>query len=124
MSLTIIQLKMKPYWFLLVTICLFTIQTGTARPATYYDYKSLRKHLVSLAKQYPDLVRVDSIAQSIDKRKVWIAEVGKGAEENRKNRPAILVVAGIEGNDLTGSSIAVSWLEQLIKQYRSDNKIA
>ncbi len=124
MSLTIIQLKMKPYWFLLVTICLFTIQTGTARPATYYDYKSLRKHLVSLAKQYPDLVRVDSIAQSIDKRKVWIAEVGKGAEENRKNRPAILVVAGIEGNDLTGSSIAVSWLEQLIKQYRTDNKIA
>jgi hypothetical protein len=124
MSLAIIQQKMKPYWFMLVTISLLTIQTGTARPATYYDYKSLRKHLVSLAKQDPNLVRVDSIAQSIDKRKVWIAEVGKGAEDDRKIRPAILVVAGIEGNDLTGSSIAVSWLEQLTKQYRTDNKIA
>ncbi|MHC4584557.1 MAG: M14 family zinc carboxypeptidase, partial [Planctomycetota bacterium] len=124
MSLAIIQQKMKPYWFMLVTISLLTIQTGTARPATYYDYKSLRKHLVSLAKQDPNLVRVDSIAQSIDKRKVWIAEVGKGAEDDRKIRPAILVVAGIEGNDLTGSSIAVSWLAQLTKQYRTDNKIA
>jgi len=123
MSLKFFQLKMKPYWFLLVTISLLTIQTGTARPTTYYDYKSLRKHLVSLAKQDPNLVRVDSIAQSIDKRKVWVVEVGKGAEESRKNRPAVLVVAGIEGNDLTGSSIAVSWLEQLVKQYRMDAKI-
>jgi hypothetical protein len=123
MSLKIFQLTVKPYIFMLVTIGLLQIQTGTARPATYYDYKSLRKHLVSLAKQEPDLVRVGIITQSIDKRKVWIAEVGKGSEENRKIRPAILVVAGIEGNDLTGSSIAVSWLEQLIKQYGTDAKI-
>jgi hypothetical protein len=124
MSLQIFQLKGKSYRFLLLTITLLTIQTGTARPATYYDYKALRKHLVSFAKQYPNLVRVDSMAQSIDKRKVWVVEVGKGAEDNRKKRPAILVVAGIEGNDLTGSSIAVSWLDQLIKQYRTDVKIA
>jgi len=124
MSLKIFQLKVKSYIFMLVTIGLLTIQTGTARPSTYYDYKSLRKHLVSLAKQDPNLVQVDSIAQSIDKRKIWVVEVGKGAEESRKKRPAILVVAGIEGNDLTGSSIAVSWLEQLIKQFRTDNKTA
>jgi len=103
MSLKIFQLKVKSYIFMLVTIGLLTIQTGTARP---------------------NLVQVDSIAQSIDKRKIWVVEVGKGAEESRKKRPAILVVAGIEGNDLTGSSIAVSWLEQLIKQFRTDNKTA
>ncbi|MHC4532934.1 MAG: M14 family metallopeptidase [Planctomycetota bacterium] len=123
MSLKIFQLTVKPYIFMLVTIGLLQIQTGTTRPATYYDYKSLRKHLVSLARQDPNLVRVDIITQSIDKRKVWIADVGKGSEENRKIRPAILVVAGIEGNDLTGSSIAVSWLERLIKQYGTDAKI-
>lgn len=98
------------------------IQVGAARPATYYDYKSLRKRLVSLARQEPNLVRVDSIAQSIDKRKVWVVEVGK-SEGDRKTRPAMLVVAGIEGNDLIGCSIAVSWLERLIKQYRTDAQI-
>lgn len=112
------------------------IQVGAARPATYYDYKSLRKRLVSLAKQEPNLVRVDSIAQSIDKRKVWVVEVGKCTplevrgqlltgctEGDRKTRPAVLVAAGIEGNDLIGCSIAVSWLERLIKQYRTDAQI-
>jgi len=123
MSLKVIQLRMKPYWFSLVTISLLAIQVGAARSATYYDYKSLRKHLASLAKQEPNLVRVDSIAQSIDKRKVWVLEVGKGTKGDRKTRPAMLVVAGIEGNDLTGSSIAVSWLERLIKQYQTDAPI-
>jgi len=114
---------MKPYWFSLVTIILLAIQVGAARPATYYDYKSLRKRLVSLAKQEPNLVRVDSIAQSIDKRKVWVVEVGKCIEGDRKTRPAVLVAAGIEGNDLIGCSIAVSWLERLIKQYQTDAQI-
>ncbi len=124
MSLKNFQLKMKPYWFLLVATILLTIQIAVTRPGTYYDYKSLRKHLVSLTKRDPNLMRVDSIAQSIGKRKVWIVEVGKGAEESRIKRPAVLVVAGIEGNDLIGSSIAVSWLEQLIKQFRTDDKIS
>jgi len=145
MSLKAIQLRMKPYWFSLsamgrltaVTIILLAIQVGAARPATYYDYKSLRKRLVSLARQEPNLVRVDSIAQSIDKRKVWVVEVGKSTpletqrksfltgctEGARKTRPAVLVAAGIEGNDLIGCSIAVSWLERLIKQYRTDAQI-
>lgn len=123
MSLKVIQLRTKPYWFSLVTIILLAIQVGAARPATYYDYKSLRKRLVSLARQEPNLVRVDSIAQSIDKRKVWVVEVGKCTEGDRKTRPAMLVAAGIEGNDLIGCSIAVSWLERLIKQYRTDAQI-
>ena len=123
MSLKVIQLRTKPYWFSLVTIILLAIQVGAARPATYYDYKSLRKRLVSLARQEPNLVRVDSIAQSIDKRKVWVVEVGKCTEGDRKTRPAVLVAAGIEGNDLIGCSIAVSWLERLIKQYRTDAQI-
>lgn len=124
MPINIIRLKIKQLWLFLATICLLTIQVGIARPASYYDYKFLRRHLLSLAKQDPNLVRIDSIAQSMEKRKVWVVEVGKGAEENRKKRPAILVVAGIEGNDLIGSSIAVSWLEKLLEQFQTDNKIS
>jgi hypothetical protein len=123
MSLNIFQSKMKPYLFMLVLISLLVIKTGFARPAIYYDYKSLQKHLVSLVKQDPNIVRVDDIARSIGKRKIWIIEVGKGAEECRMKRPAVLVVAGMEGNDLIGTSIAVSWLEQLINQYKDDSAI-
>ncbi|MBN1805884.1 MAG: hypothetical protein JW837_11595 [Sedimentisphaerales bacterium] len=123
MSLKNFQLKTKPYWYLSLMIGLL-IQVQTARPAAYYDYKSLQKYLVSLAEDDPNIVRIDSLTQSMEKRKVWIVEVGRGAEESRKKHPAVLIVAGIEGNDLIGSSIAVSWLEQLTEQYKVDNEIA
>ena len=103
MSLKIFRLKMKMYLFLLVSICLMNVKTGIAEPAAYYNYKSLRKRIMPLAQQDPNLVRVDSIAQSIGKRKIWLVEVGKGAEESRRKRPAVLIVAGIEGNDLIGT---------------------
>jgi hypothetical protein len=57
------------------------------------------------------------------KRKVWLVEIGNGTDQSRQTRPAMLVVAGIEGNDLIGSSVAVSWLERLIEQYENDPEI-
>jgi len=93
-------------------------------PATeYHNNKSLARHLASLAEQNPELVRLDSIARSTGKRKVWLIELGKGAEQDRKTRPAMLLVAGIEGNDLVGSSIAVSWIKHLLEQYETDAEI-
>jgi hypothetical protein len=100
------------------------LHAGFARSAGYYDYKSLGRRLASLTKQHPDLVRMDSIAQSMEKRKVWLVEVGRGAEEDLNNRPGVLAVAGIEGSDLLGSAIAVSWLEQLMKHSQTDDKIS
>ncbi len=89
----------------------------------YYNNKSLSRLLASLAEQYPELVRLDGIARSIGKRRVWLVELGKGTEQDRKTRPAMLLVAGIEGNDLVGSSIAVSWLKHLLGQYETDADI-
>ncbi len=98
----------------------------------YYNNKALKKHLMSLSEQYPDLVRVSSsprfageagIARSTDKHKIRLVEIGKGTEQERKTRPAMLLVAGIEGNDLAGTSIAVSWIDHLIEQYETDTKL-
>ena len=91
--------------------------------AEYHNNKSLSRLLTSLVEQNPELVRLDGIARSRGKRKVWLVEIGKGAEQDRKTRPAMLVVADIEGNDLVGSSIAVSWIKHLLEQYETDAKI-
>jgi len=99
------------------------MEVAVAQPTEYYHYKSLGKHLLSLVKQDPNLVRVNNIAWSMAKRKVWLVEVGKGPKQDHKARPAILVVAGVEGNDLIGSSLAVSWIEHLIQQYQTDANI-
>jgi len=107
-----------------MAVYLLFMAVSTANALDYYSNKSLGRRLASIAKQDPNLIRVKTIAQSPGKRKVWLVEVGQGAEADRKTRPAMLLVAGIEGNDLIGSSVTVSWIEHLVDQYESDNEIA
>ena len=95
-----------------------------ARGAEYYDNKSLGRRLASIAEENPSLVRVESIPLSMRKHKVWLVELGKGTKQDRQTRPAMLVVAGIEGNDLIGCTAAVTWIEHLVEQYQSDAEIA
>jgi hypothetical protein len=95
----------------------------TAHAGEYQDNRSLGRRLMSLAEQNPEVMRVTSLARSMEKRKVWLIELGKGAEQDRQRRPAMLVVAGIEGNDLIGSSVVTSWLERLIEQYGDDDNV-
>jgi hypothetical protein len=88
--------------------------------ADYYDSKSLGQPLANLAQREPNLIRVHTLAQSREKRPVWLVELGVGSDEGRATRPALLIVAGIEGNDLVGPFTTVAWAERLIKQYRDD----
>ena len=88
--------------------------------AEYSGAKAMGEQLAGLAQKEPDLMRVRALAQSRDQRAVWLVEIGVGSDENRQTRPAVLVVAGIEGNDLVGPFTAVSWAERLMKQYRDD----
>ncbi len=90
------------------------------RGAEYYNSKGLSERLEWLGKQDPNLIRVRELAESRDKRKVWLIDVGIGAEQDRNTRPAMLVVAGIEGNDLVGPFTTVAWIETLLKQYREE----
>ena len=88
--------------------------------AEYYNSQSLAQQLASLAQKDPNLVRVRELAESRGKRKVWLVEVGVGSDQDRNTRPAVLVVAGSEGNDLVGPFTAVSWIERLVTQCRQD----
>jgi hypothetical protein len=80
----------------------------------------MAERLAWLGGQDPNLIRVRELAESREKRKVWLVDLGVGSEPQRDARPAMLVVAGIEGNDLVGPFTAISWIEGLMKQYRDD----
>ena len=105
----------------MLSVFLVLVFLGPTWPATEYTgSRSMTEQLAGLAQQDPDLVRVRELAQSREKRQVWLVDIGVGSDENRSTRPAVLVVAGIEGNDLVGPFTAVSWVERLMKQYRED----
>jgi len=107
-------------WAWAAVIALMLIGPAAAGAAEYYNSTSMAERLTWLGQQDPNLIRVRELAESREKRKVWLVEVGVGSEQDRATRPAMLVVAGVEGNDLTGPFTAVSWVESLLKQYRDD----
>ena len=120
MSLNGMRPAVRPSWSLLMSITLVLVCSGLSLAEDYYRNRSLGRHLMSLAERNPELVRVESIARSINRRNVWLVEVGRGARQNHETRPAMLVVAGVEGNDLIGCSAAVSWVNHLAEQYGND----
>jgi hypothetical protein len=124
MLLNVFRLSTRPFCFVLIGVTMLAVSLPLARGAEYYDNKSLGRRLTSIAEQNSALVRIDSIALSMRKHKVWLVELGKGTKQDRQTRPAMLLVAGIEGNDLIGSSIAVAWIEHLVEQYQDDAEIA
>jgi hypothetical protein len=97
---------------------------GLTEAADYDSHASMAERLASLGAREPNLVRVRELAQSRENRKVWMVEVGEGSDEDRTVRPAMLVVAGIEGDDLVGSFTAVSWIERLMREYREGSPTA
>lgn len=107
-----------------ITTLLVLMVPVCAVGSPYRDYKSLRKHLASLAERNPDLVHLDAIARSLERRRVWMVQIGAGPEAERDHRPAMLVVAGSEGTDLAGSYVTVSWIERVLAAYEDDPEIA
>jgi len=126
MSLNLFQRKSLPSasCFLPIAVSLLLMPLTVANAISYYSNRALAKHLTQVAKDHPNLVRTVSIAKSLGNSRVALVEVGQGTESDRRTRPAMLLVAGIEGNDLIGSSLTVCWIEHLIQRYESDNEIA
>src|SRR5690242_10371587 len=109
--------------FLLIVASGFSSVAAEAPSLDYQDAKALAAQLKDLAKSNKKLSRVESAAKTPGKRDVWRLELGMGSDEDRQRRPAMLVVAGIEGNDVAGTVSAVAWAESLVKAYESDEKI-
>src|SRR5689334_16378457 len=114
----------RGYRALLTSLSLLLLATTNLRAvASYEDNKALAKHLKDLAKDHKKIMRVEKAAESLSRNEVWRVELGNGNDEERSRRPAMLVLAGAEGNDLAGSASVVAWIESLTKAYEGDEKI-
>jgi Zinc carboxypeptidase len=97
---------------------------ASAWAGTYDTNEALAGRLTALEKKGSHVVRLQLLAKSLAGRKIWLAELGTGTDEDRQTRPAMLVVAGAEGNDLVGSALVGSWLEGLVATYQEDPNLA
>lgn len=99
------------------------LPTWSAPGAGYEPNKPLVSHLKDLAKAHKPILRAVKVCDTSGKNEVWRLELGAGNDSDRTNRPALLVVAGIEGNDLAGTATAIAWVESLAAGYATNDAI-
>lgn len=87
------------------------------------ENKRLVSRLKEVAKEHSRFVRAEKVLETAGDNEVWRVELGAGNPSARRERPAMLVVAGIEGNDLAGSASALAWIESLARQYPTNDRI-
>ncbi|MEW6238335.1 MAG: M14 family metallopeptidase [Candidatus Omnitrophota bacterium] len=87
------------------------------------DEKNLAADLKALRRDHASFFRLDALAKSKEGREVWLAELGRGDEKDRRLRPALLVVAGVEGNDLAGTEMAMAFLNRLCEKEKESKEI-
>ncbi len=109
MSLELLKCKT-----VLATVLVAVSTVGPASGAEYCDNAAISEKLHALEKSHPKLVRVRPLVKPDEGDPPLLVTLGKAKDLHR--RPAILVVAGIEGNDFTGPAVALSWIESLLNQ--------
>ena len=106
---------------LLALVASSALLAAEAAPAagtvSYQDNPALVREVKELVRAHKAVARAELAARTEARNEIWRLELGAGREEDRTNRPALLLVAGIEGNDLAGSAIIMAWVRSLLQAY-------
>jgi len=89
----------------------------------FYRYAELTRLLKSYAKEYPDLLRLESIGKSHEGRDVWLVTATRFKSGKDADKPAFWVDGNIHASEVTASSAALHLIEALVTRYRKDTNV-
>jgi murein tripeptide amidase MpaA len=87
----------------------------------YYRYAELTETLQAFAREYPQLVQVESIGKSYEGRDIWLVTVTSGGAANEK--PALWVDGNIHASEVSPTSACLYLLNKLVTGYGQDADI-
>jgi murein tripeptide amidase MpaA len=86
----------------------------------YHTHAELTSALERLVAAHGDLARLVPVATTRGDRTVWAIEIANPAGPPVDQRPALLIAANLEGDQLIGSELALFTAEWLLGQYASN----
>lgn len=81
---------------------------------SYHTHAELSARVNRLAVDHPRLCAVHSIGTSREGRAIWVARLAGPGDVEPDRRPALLVVASLDGDHLVGSEVALGVAERLL----------
>ncbi len=86
----------------------------------YHTYDALTRQVNALVAGHPGLATAESIGTTLEGREVWLVTIGNRQGTPLKERPAVLVAANLEGNQLVGSELSLEAIRYLLESYATD----
>ncbi|MBC3539709.1 M14 family metallopeptidase [Rufibacter sediminis] len=87
----------------------------------YYDYDGLTEICAKLAKAYPDLVKLETIGDSYEGRRIWALTISDFTTGDPERKPAMYIDGNIHSNEIQGSEFALYTAWYLVENFQ-DNK--
>jgi murein tripeptide amidase MpaA len=89
----------------------------------FYRYNELTRLLKDYAKEYPNLIRLESIGKSHEGREVWLITATNFKSGSDAEKPAFWVDANIHASEVTTSAAALYLINSLVTKYKKDSNI-
>ena len=89
----------------------------------FYRYNELTRLLKEYAKEYPDLLRLESIGKSREGRDVWLVTATNFKSGEDSEKPALWVDANLHASEVTGSAAALYLINFLVICYETDENV-
>lgn len=99
---------------LFVLISHTTLPDASSSLAGYSNYNDLSASLKDLTARYPDLVKVVSLGKTLQSRDIWLVQLEIRPSEEK---PAILLVGGVEADDVTSTELCLRFVESSAQAY-------
>ncbi len=89
----------------------------------FYRYNELTRLLKDYAKEYPNLIRLESIGKSHEGRDVWLITATNFKSGADKEKPAFWVDGNIHASEVTASAAALYLIQALVTKYKQNKNI-
>ena len=89
----------------------------------FYRYNELTRLLKAYAKEYPNLIRLESIGKSHEGRDVWLVTATNFRSGPDTEKPALWVDGNIHASEVTASACALYLIHSLVTRYKKDADI-
>jgi len=121
--LTRFSFPLRPWLALAVVLCVCPAPVPVAQSADaarYKTYDELTAALRGLAQANASLAKLVDLGKSQEGRSVWALELAGSAGTPADARPALLVAANFEGDQVIGGELALYLARHLTSSYASD----
>ncbi|KAH3758518.1 carboxypeptidase SOL1 [Pelomyxa schiedti] len=89
---------------------------------TYHDNNELEAYLLQVVNMYPDITRMYTIGQSVNKRDIWAFQISKNPDMNEPE-PRAKLVANIHGDEVVGRECMIHLIDYFTSQYGLDPSV-